>query len=148
MTISANATGTPLPKPNGGAPITNLQTGEYAMPFLQMLFAWHSFIVGMNRQTPCNASTTTNFITLTPLDAHPLIEKYVAFESYGFVADATTSGNVTATIVPKTGALATLKVFKTNGAAQAGNNDIVSGSFYWLVYCDHLDGGAGGFVLK
>lgn len=148
MTIAADAIGTPIPKPNGGGKVVDVPTGQYDMQFLQMLFAWHGFIVGMNRQTPCNAVTATNFITLTPLDAHPLIEKYVAFESYGFVADANSTADVTATVVPKTGTLATLKVYKDNGATQAGNGDVVLGCFYWAVYVDSLDGGAGGFVLK
>ena len=102
----------------------------------------------MNRITPCNAVTASNVITLTPLESSPLIEGYRDFEIYGFVADATTSGSVTMTVVPRTGALATLKAYKTNGATQAGSGDVVSGSFYLAVYCDHLDTLAGGFVLK
>jgi hypothetical protein len=102
----------------------------------------------MNRVTPCNASTTSNVITLTPLPSAPLIEGYRDFEIYGFVADATTSASVTMTVVPKSGVLATLKAYKSSGATQAGNGDVVSGSFYLAVYCDHLDTAAGGFVLK
>lgn len=147
MTITATATGTPIPKPDGGITIVDQATGQYDMRFLQMLFAWHNFIVGMNRSTPCNASGT-NVITLTPLTAHPLIEKYVAFEQYGFVAANTSTGAVTATVVPKKGTLSTLKVYKTDGAAQAGSGDVVAGSFYWAVYVDSLDAGAGGLVLK
>jgi phage terminase large subunit-like protein len=147
MTISAAATATPIPKPNSVFPFIDPKTGLLSEHGNQLLSAWYNFILGMNRVTPCNA-TGTNVITLTPLDAAPLIEKYTDFEIYGFTAANTTSGTVTATVVPKKGTLATLKVYKTDGAAQATTNDIVSGSFYWLVYVDSLDGGAGGFVLK
>jgi hypothetical protein len=45
----------------------------------------------MNRITPCNASGT-NVITLTPLDAAPLIEKYADYEVFSFVAANTSTG--------------------------------------------------------
>jgi hypothetical protein len=101
----------------------------------------------MNRITPCNA-TGKNVITLTPLDASPLIEKYVDYEVYSFVAEQTSDGSVTMTVVPRDGALATLKAYKTNGAAQAGAGDIVAGSLYLAIYNDALDTAAGGFVIK
>jgi len=147
MTISAAATGTPIPKVNSLVQFVDPKTGVLSEHGNQLLSAWYNFIVGMNRITPCNA-TGTNVITLTPLDAAPLIEKYTDFEIYGFTAANTSTGTVTATVVPKKGTLATLKVYKTDGAAQATTNDIVAGSFYWLVYVDSLDTGAGGFVLK
>lgn len=147
MTISAAATGTPIPKPNSVFPFVDVKTGLLSEHGNQLLSAWYNFIVGMNRVTPCNASGT-NVITLAPLTASPLIEKYTDFEIYGFTAAATSTGTVTATVTPKSGTLATLKVYKTDGAAQATTGDIVSGSFYWLVYVDSLDSGAGGFVLK
>jgi hypothetical protein len=147
MTISAAATGTPIPKVNSLVQFVDPKTGVLSEHGNQLLSAWYNFIVGMNRVTPCNA-TGTNVITLTPLDAAPLIEKYTDFEIYGFTAANTSTGTVTATVVPKKGTLATLKVYKTDGAAQATTNDIVAGSFYWLVYVDSLDTGAGGFVLK
>jgi hypothetical protein len=102
----------------------------------------------MNRVTPCNASSVSNVITLTPLTASPLIEAYRDFEIYGFVADASSTGSVTMTVVPKKGSLATIKAYKSNGATQAGSGDVVSGSFYLAIYVDSLDGGNGGFVLK
>ncbi len=147
MTISAAATGTPIPKVNSLVQFVDPKTGVLSEHGNQLLSAWYNFIVGMNRVTPCNAAGT-NVITLTPLDAAPLIEKYTDFEIYGFTAANTSTGAVTATVVPKKGTLATLKVYKTDGAAQATTNDIVAGSFYWLVYVDSLDTGAGGFVLK
>lgn len=147
MTITAAATGTPLQKPNGIFQFVDTQTGCLTEHGLQLLSQYYNFIVGMNRLTPCNASGK-NVITLTPLTASPLIEKYVDFEVFTFTADQTSDGSVTATVVPKKGALATLKVYKTNGAAQAGAGDLVAGSLYFAIYNDALDTAAGGFVIK
>jgi hypothetical protein len=147
MSISTAATATPIHKPNGIFPVVDLQTGCWTEHGLQMLSQYYNFIVGMNRITPCNASGT-NLITLTPLDATPLIEKYADYEIFSFVAANTSTGSVTATVVPKKGTLATIKVYKTNGAAQAGAGDVVAGSQYLAIYNDALDSGAGGLVVK
>jgi hypothetical protein len=85
---------------------------------------------------------------LTPLTAPPLIEKYVDYEIFAFVAANGSTGSVTMTVVPRKGTLATLKAYKTNGSAQAGNTDIVAGSLYFAIYNDALDSGSGGFVIK
>lgn len=123
------------------------QTGLLSEHGVQLLSSWYNFIVGMNRVTPCNA-TGTNTITLAPLTASPLIERYNDFEIYAFTAAATSTGDVSATVAPKSGTLATLKVYKADGATRATTGDIVSGSFYLFIYVDSLDGGAGGFVKK
>lgn len=146
MTISAAATGTPIPRPNQQLQFVDPKTGNLGDHGVQLLTAWYNFIVGMNRVTPCNA-TGTNFITLTPLDASPLIEGYRDYEIYGFVAENDSVVPVTATVTPKSGTLATLNVYKTDGT-EATLGDVVAGSFYFLIYVDSLDGGAGGFVLK
>lgn len=147
MTISSEATGTPIAKPNGLFPFVDPQTGLLTEAALQFFNNWRNFIVGMNRLTPCNASGT-NVITLTPLDASPLIEKYEDFEVFTFVAANNSTGSVTMTVAPRDGSLATLKAYKTNGSAQAGNGDVVAGSLYFAIYNDALDSGNGGFVLK
>jgi hypothetical protein len=148
VTISAAATGTPIPKPVATFPFVDVRTGNLSEHGNQLLSAWYNFIVGMNRITPCNASTASNVITLTPLTSSPLIEAYRDYEIYAFVADATSTGSVTGTIVPKSGTLSTVKFYKSNGASQAGAGDVVSGSSYLGVYVDSLDGGNGGIVLK
>ena len=147
MTISTAATPTPISKPNGVAAFVNITTGTLTEHGLQLLAQYRNFIVGMSRTTPCNASGT-NVISLTPLEASPLIEGYRDFEMFGFVADATTSNSVTMTVVPKKGVLSTLKAYKTNGSSQASTGDVVAGSLYLAIYNDALDGGSGGFVLK
>lgn len=147
MTITSAATGTPLSKPDGLFPFVDPQTGCLSERGLSLLTQYYNFMVGMNRLTPCNA-TGTNIVTLTPLAASPLIEKYVDYEVFTFVAANTSSGSVTMTVVPKNGTLATLKAYKTNGSAQAGSGDLVAGSLYLAIYNDALDTGAGGFVIK
>jgi len=146
MTITATATGTPIPKPVGALRFVD-ENGMLTNHALQVLSRWHEFMVGMNRIIPVNCSGT-NVLTLTPLDSGPLLEKYVDYEAFAFTAANTSTGVVTATVVPRNGSLATLKVYKTDGAAQATTNDIVANSVYLLLYADHLDGGAGGLVLK
>ncbi|MFB6449251.1 hypothetical protein [Bradyrhizobium tunisiense] len=147
MTISTAATATPISKLNGLFPFIDVKTGCLTDHGIQVFNQWYNFIVGMNRITPCNASGT-NVITLTPLDATPLIEKYTDYEVYSFVAANTTTGAATMTVVPRDGTLATLKAYKTNGATQANTGDIVAGSLYLAIYNDALDSGAGGFVIK
>ncbi|HDA7928944.1 TPA: hypothetical protein O5V78_002721, partial [Staphylococcus aureus] len=100
MSISTAATGTPITKPNGVFPFVDLTTGNLTEHGLQVLNQYYNFIVGMNRITPCNA-TGTNVITLTPLTASPLIEKYVDYEIYAFVAANSSTGAVTMTVVPR-----------------------------------------------
>jgi hypothetical protein len=147
MSISTAATGSPIQKPNGVFPFIDKDTGCLSEHGLQLLTQYYNFIVGMNRLTPCNASGT-NIITLTPLNVFPLIEKYVDYEVFTFVAENTSTGLVTMTVVPKSGTLSTLKAYKTSGAAQATNGDIVAGSLYLAIYNDALDTAAGGFVIK
>lgn len=147
MSISTDATGTPISRPNGLFPFIDLNTGCLTEHGLQILSQYHNFIVGMNRITPCNASGT-NVVTLTPLGASPLIEKYVDYEVFSFVAANTSTGAVTMTVVPRDGALSTLKAYKTSGAAQATTGDLVAGSLYLAIYNDALDTAAGGFVIK
>lgn len=113
----------------------------------QTLAGMFNFINGTNRIIPCNASGT-NVITLTMLQVSPLVQGYFDFDTYRAVAAATSTGLVTASVVTPQGALATIKVFKTNGSAQATTGDITIGLLYDFTYVDSLDGGAGGFVLR
>ena len=115
--------------------------------FVAFLQAIRDYINGMNRITPCSAAGG-DFITLTPNEATPLLSKYIDYEVFAFTAAATSAGPVTMTVVPKNGSLPTLKAFKNNGAVQAGAGDIVINSVYLAIFADHLDGGAGGFVIK
>jgi hypothetical protein len=106
-----------------------------------------NFVNGTNRIIPCNASGT-NTITLTMLATSPLVQGYYDFDTYRAVAANTTTGTATASVVTPQGALATIKVFKSNGASQATAGDITSGLLYDFTYVDSLDSGNGGFVLR
>ena len=148
MTIPTAYRPTPIPELDGNVPIVDPKTGLPTMQFLQAYERFRNYVNAGNRVIPCSASTTSNKITLTPNDASPMIEGYRDYEIFVAIADATSDGDVTATVVPKTGVLDTLKVFKTDGAAQATTGDIVSGSLYLFVFGDPYDSAAGGFVLK
>ena len=113
----------------------------------QTLAGMFNFINGTNRIIPCNASGT-NVITLTMLSVAPLVQGYFDFDTYRAVAAATSTGLVTALVVTPQGTLATIKVFKTNGSAQATAGDITIGLLYDFTYVDSLDSGNGAFVLR
>lgn len=147
MTISTAGTIAPLPKINGDIPVIDVKSGSLTEYGVQTLNAWYNSINGMNRIIPCNAAGQ-NVITLTPLTASPLIEKYNDYEVFAFTGADTSTGSVTATVVPRKGALATLKVYVSPGLVQAGAGDVVSTGLYLMVYNDALNGGVGGFVLK
>lgn len=111
------------------------------------------YVNGGGRIFACMA-TGTNVITLTP-NGHgdedgvsPLLEGYRFGDGFLFWAQNTSTGSVTATVVPKTGVLTTIKVYKTNGSAQAGSGDVVANSGYIGYFFPHLDAGAGGLILK
>lgn len=147
MAIPAAAQGHPIVTPNPGLPLVDERgslTNRGAIALQQM----HNYIVNMNRTMPCNASTTTNVVTLTLLDVQPTVNQYTDYEVFSFVADASTTGAVTAKVVTATGTLATLKVYKNNGASQSGNGDITEGYHYTFTYVDSLDSGNGGFVQR
>ena len=146
MTIPAAAKATPLPRANGEAAFVDLRTGALSPHGLQLLDAWRNYIVGMNRVIPCSA-TGTNVITLTPNDSSPLLEKYVDHEIFIFVAAATSTGAVTATVVPRDGSLATIGVYIDGGASQAGAGDVLINRLYLLVYNSSVVAG-GSFILK
>jgi hypothetical protein len=147
MVIPAAAQPTPIVTPNPGRQFTDERgnltgTGRVALQQLR------NYVVNMNRFFPCNSSTTSNVITLTLLDVQPSLNQYSDYETFAFVADATSTGPVTALIVTATGTLGTLPVYKNNGAAQASTGDIAINLHYWLTYVDSLNGGNGGFVLR
>lgn len=154
MSIPADAKPTPLNRALAHWPVVDKATGLYSPQELDRQERARAYVTGMGRIIPCSCSTTSNVLTLTP-NGHgtedgeaPLIEGYRFGDIYLFVADASTTASVTATVVPKTGTLATLKVYITNGAAQAGNGDITSGRVYMGVYAYNLDSNAGGIVIR
>lgn len=147
MTIPSSAQPTPINAPNQGLQFTD-EKGNLTNSARIALQQMHDFIVNMSRNIPCNAVTASNVITLTLLSVQPQVNQYASYDTYGFVADATTNGNISALVVTAQGTLATLKVYKANGATRAGSGDVVLASQYFLTYVDSLDTNAGGFVLR
>jgi len=118
MTISTAGTISPLSRINGEVPFVDITTGKLTEYGVQTLNGWYNHFNGMNRVIPCNASGQ-NLITLTPLTASPLIDKYNDYEVFAFVAADTSTGSVTATVVPRKGTLATLTLLRRRGDGRA-----------------------------
>jgi hypothetical protein len=136
---------TPL---NFNLPIVDPRTGLPTKQFVLTFEMLRTYVNGGSRVIPCSAVSTSNLITLTPNDASPKLTAYRDFDIFAFTADADSTGSVTATVVPETGSLPTLKVYKSDGASQAGAGDVVSGSTYLFVVADAYDTANGGFILK
>lgn len=147
MTIPASAQPTPIVSPNPGLRFTD-ERGNLTNNARIALQQMRDYIVNMSRNIPCNASTTSNIITLTMLQIQPQVNQYASYDTYGFVADATSTGNLSALVVTAGGSLATLNVYKSNGATRAGSGDVVQNSQYFLTYVDSLNSSAGGFVIR
>lgn len=138
----------PSPVPTlENVPIVDPQTGLPTIEFLQAYDRFRTYVNGGNRIIPCSASTAANVITLTPNDASPLIEGYRDYEIYAFIADAASTGAVSATVMPANGTLATLGVYD-DGTTQTTTGGIVSGNLYLAIFSDTLNSGAGGFFKK
>lgn len=104
---------------------------------------WRQIVAGYVI-VPCEATTTSNAIALVPLLHKEGGATYADHMTFSAVADATTSGSVTATV----GDLPSVKVYKDGGSTQAAAGDIVSGRLYLFIFNSALNGGAGGLVLK
>lgn len=137
---------TPIPALDGNVPIVDPKTGLPTIQFMQAYDRFRAYVNGGSRVIPCSASTASNKITLTPNDASPLLEGYRDYDVFAFVADVTSTGDVTATVVPMTGALATLGVFD-DGSTQTTTGGIVQDNLYLLSFSDSL-ATAGGFFKK
>lgn len=152
MTIPASARPAPPSSPNSRIALVDPQTGILNNTGINVLTDMLNYYIGTSRMIPCE-ETGTNILALKMLAVSPLISQYNDYDTYQFIAAATSTGLLTAnvTLVQGTtvqGTLATLKVFKSNGAAQATSGDVVSGLQYHLTYADNLDSGNGGFVLR
>ena len=104
---------------------------------------WRQIVAGYVI-VPCNVASASNVLTLTPTLNKEGAATYGDHMTFSGVADATSTGSVTARV----GELPTLKVYKDGGSTQAGSGDIVSGRLYLFIYNSALDSGNGGLVLK
>lgn len=117
-----------------------------ALAVMQQL--WRQVAAGFVT-VPVVIGGTANELTLTPKLTAEGGRVYADHMAFAGVAATTSTGSVTAKVTSdQYGDLASLKVYKTNGAAQAGSGDLVAGSFYTFWYVAALDDGAGGLVLK
>lgn len=151
MSIPAAAKPTPIPRIDVSTRLVNPQTGVPETHGLQRIERLRSYVTGMGRIIPCSCVSAGNFLTLSPNGnggedgESPLIEgEYKLGDGFIFELDASSTGNVTATVVPKTGTLPTLPVHIDDGATQAGNGDLVAGNLYIAYFAPVL----GAFVLK
>jgi len=152
MTIPASARPSTPSAANRAINIVDPETGNLTSNGINVLSDMLNYYIGSSRVIPCE-ETGTNVLALTQLSISPLIKQYNDYDIYQFVAAATSTGLITANVTLVSGAvtqgtLATLKVFKTNGATQATVGDVVSGSQYELTYVNSLNGGLGGFVIR
>lgn len=139
--------------PNARVPVVD-EDGLLTSAGLAVLKQMQLLINGLTPTIACTALFTTNVYTLTPFSISPLpggptsSTYYTDFVAFAFVAPDTSTGVISATVVPTSGALATLPVLKAFGATPAGAGDITSGLFYILFYVSNFNGGDGAFVLK
>ena len=152
MTIPASARPSTPSAANRAINIVDPETGNLTSNGINVLSDMLNYYIGSSRVIPCE-ETGTNVLALTQLSISPLIKQYNDYDIYQFVAAATSTGLITANVTLVSGAvtqgtLATLKVFKTNGATQATVGDVVLGSQYELTFVNSLNGGLGGFVLR
>lgn len=151
MTIQSTAVSKGLTPPNASIPPVNPKDGSWTTAGLSLIQQMFNVTNGLTPTVTCNATFAANVYTLTPVAPAPLVPGYVSYWSFAFVAPADSTGLISATVMPNTGGLATLAVYKDNGATQADSGDILAGSFYILYYVDTM-GPTGstysGFVLK
>jgi hypothetical protein len=148
MAIATGAQPTPTVAPQAKIPFVDTQTGLPATTSVQFMQQLYGLVNAMNRIVPCNCTNSGNVYTLTVLSASPVYKGYSSYDQFPFVASASSTGSVTALVMTNSGALATLNVYKANGATQAGNGDITINLQYFLTYVDTLNSNAGGFVLR
>jgi hypothetical protein len=133
-------------KPRGDLPFVDLESGKLLAHAQQMVEQiWRQISAGF-AVTP-SVAAGTNLITLTPTLHEEGAKAYSDGMKFSFKAEHTASGAVTAKVADRKGnALATVKVYKDNGRAQAGSGDIVAGRIYTAHFDSTLDGGNGGLV--
>lgn len=144
MVAAKAVTGSNTP-PNSRIEFTD-KNGVLTSTGLSILQAMHQTINGLTPTISCNCANVGNVYTLTPLSISPKVLGYFSFMSFAFVASATSTGLITATVAPATGTLPTIPVYKSTG--QATTNDLLIGTFYVLYYVDTYNTNAGGFALK
>lgn len=137
-------------RPQDKYQFVSLDTGKLTQYGLQTLEQMWNQLGATFGIVPCTAVTTSNVIALTPRLNAEGGRDYGNHMAFSFVADATTSASVTAFVngIDASKPLATIKVYISGGATQAGNNDIIANRLYLFLYNSALDSSNGGFVVK
>lgn len=102
---------------------------------------WSRLVTSNDSLIPTTAAGT-NAIALTPIAGTVPILSYQNFQEFGFVAAASSTGNVTAQFQ----SLPALPVYLPNGS-QAGLGNITAGLYYVIAYVSSYNSGNGGFVI-
>lgn len=126
----------------------DIETGtltEYGISFLEGL--WRQLAPGFPA-IPCEFAMASNVISLTPSLDEEGAASYATGMIFSALANATSTGDLTAKVRSGTKELATIKVLKDGGSTVATTGDVTSGKLYLFCYHANLDGGAGAFVLK
>lgn len=146
--VAATAMTPSLTPPNSRMAFVDSKTGLLTPTTgMQILTQHHQALNGLTPTISCTCTNVGNVYTLTPFNVSPLLSNYYSYWSFAFVAPATSTGTVTATVVPPTGTLPTLPVLKTHGSAAAGTSDFTINLFYVMYYVDTLNSGNGAFVV-
>lgn len=147
--VSSLAMTPSLIPPNSRAAFVDSKTGILVNTTgLQLLTQHHQVINGLTPVISCTCTNVGNVYTLKPFNVAPNVANYYSYFGFAFVASASSTGTVTATVLPNTGALPTLPVLKTHGSAAAGNGDLTINLFYIVRYVDTLNSGNGALVIQ
>lgn len=127
----------------------NTETGRLTNYGLQILEQMWRQVACNFGPVPCDCENVGNLYTLTPRLNAEGARTYADGLGFWMNSPFTSTGDVTAKVVSSQGAaLATLKVFKSDGAAQATTGDIIINCSYIFYYSAIADVGAGGFIMK
>ena len=117
----------------------NLAAGNQPLSLLDQEFAdYANFCV-----LPCTCSGT-NQLTLTPMPYVPQLTNYGFLCQFSFVAQNTSTGNVTIAVAPS---LPQLPAYANDGQTQVAAGQILAGVPYTIQYANSLQSGLGGFCF-
>jgi hypothetical protein len=124
------------------------RTGNLSDTGLQLLESmWRQIAAGQVVVPVEITQDSANILVMTPELHEEGAASYGNGMSWFGKAVVASTGSVTAYVTTPSGrALPAVKVYKSNGAAQAGAGDIALNGLYLFVYHADLDGGAGGLV--
>lgn len=142
------ATGRSPTRPRNQEPIVDPhgRLTRYGVQLLESM--WRQVAAGYVIVPVVVTQADVNVLTLQPLLHEEGGETLAQGMAFWGTAAQNSTGAVTAILAKPSRALPAVKVYKSNGLAQAGAGDVVQNGRYLFVYDEDLDGGAGGLVLK